>query len=314
MNDTTKIGVLVMAYGSPADRDAVEPYYTHIRRGRQPEKDALAELIQRYDAIGGSPLPGITRNQARVLTERLNRMSTGEVFLPFVGFKHASPFIEDAVAAMGAAGIERFVAVAMAPQYSAFSIDGYLQRAMAAARHAGVSMVASVRTWYREPAFTQYWAHAIRQLRPIAGHPGARRAVVFSAHSLPVQILGQHDPYPTEVADSARAIARAAGLGDYTFAWQSAGRTDEPWLGPPIETELRTLRENGVRDFLLCPVGFVADHLEVLYDDDIVCRQLIESLGGTYLRAPMPNANPEFMAAPADAVRRALQRGLVTPA
>lgn len=307
MSTLAKTGVLVMAYGSPVHRQDIARYYTHIRGGQPPAADALAELERRYAAIGGSQLAGITQQQAQVLADHLNHDAPNGTFLPFVGFKHAPPFIEDAVITMREAGVTRFVAVAMAPQYSAFSVEGYVRRAAAAARRAQLPMAAAVRSWCREPGFIRYWADGIRRVGARAAGDRARGAVIFTAHSLPTRILAQKDPYPTEVADSARAIARAAGIRHCALAWQSAGRTDEPWLGPAADAVLRRLHAEGIREFVFCPMGFVADHLEVLYDDDVVYRGLSESLGATYRRVPMPNADAGFMAAPARAVRNALR-------
>lgn len=304
------VGILVMAYGTPDHIAELPAYYTHIRQGRPPSAAQLEELGARYRAIGGSsPLGRVTRAQAEGLASELQTRFPDIDFRSIVGFKHARPFIEDAVAALHALGIRTVVPVVMAPHDSGSGIRSYFDRAAQAAENLGMNMCPAVSGWYRQPGFIQFWAMRIGAL--LSSLPPAelrRTLVVFSAHSLPIRVL-DGDPYPAQVTDSADLIAAAAGVGHHTVAWQSAGRTPEPWLGPDIRDVVRDAWDSGAyRDFIVCPIGFVSDHLEVLYDDDIECRALIETLGGRYLRPPMPNADRRFISCLSDAVAGSLSR------
>ncbi|MDP1807406.1 MAG: ferrochelatase, partial [Acidimicrobiales bacterium] len=231
-------GVLVMAYGTPATPEDVEAYYTHVRRGRPPTPEQLADLRRRYDAIGGtSPLLARTREQAAGIQAAL-----GDDFLVELGMKHATPFIEDGVAALAAAGVTRIVGVVLAPHYSALSVGEYSKRAEATATEAGVYLT-MVTSWHLAPGYVDLLAGFVQaEVERLAVEPVE---VVFTAHSLPTRILDMGDPYPDQLAETAAAVATQAGVERWSVGWQSAGRTPEPWIGPDILAVLPTLREAG---------------------------------------------------------------------
>ena len=287
-------GVLAMAYGTPATRADLEPYYTHIRRGRPPSPELLAELRARYDAIGGrSPLHEITEAQAAGLGAAL------DVHVA-VGYKHAPPFIEDAAAALLAAGVERVVGVVLAPHYSHMSIGEYAARAAKALGER--ARFAVVRSWATAPGYVEWLAEAVHAALARLGPAAAGAEVVFTAHSLPERILAAADPYPDELRATAEAVAGAARLARWRVAWQSAGRTAGPWLGPDILEVLPQIAAAGATGVVVCPAGFVADHLEVLYDLDIEAARAARELGLPFARTASPNADPRLAATLADAV------------
>ena len=283
----TPVGVLVMAYGTPATPDAVEAYYTHIRRGRPPSPEQLADLQRRYEAIGGtSPLLELTRGQAAGLQSEL-----GDGYRVELGMKHAPPFIEDGVTALKAAGVERSLGLVLAPHYSAMSVGEY------AARADGVDVIEQ---WWDAPGYIELLGNAVA--RRLATLPDGSE-VVFTAHSLPARILDTDDPYPEQLRATAEAVAGRARLTTWSHAWQSAGRTSEPWLGPDILEVLDDRAAAGRAGLLVCPCGFVSEHLEILYDLDVAARGRARSLDLPFARTAMPNTNPEFLATLADVVR-----------
>jgi ferrochelatase len=295
---SSPIAVLAMAYGTPASFAEIEPYYTHVRRGRAPSAEQLAELQVRYAAIGGSsPLRAIASAQVAALERELG--------LPVgLGYKHAPPFIEDAVAELAQQGVERIVGVVLAPHYSELSVGEYLQRLAAAAATARQSPeVSFVRQWHLEPAYLEYLAGALSAT--LTGLPQAAH-VLFTAHSLPARILESGDPYPEQLRATAAAVAEIAGLGDWDIAWQSAGRTSEPWLRPDVLESITALAATGVPAVAVCPAGFVSDHLEILYDLDIEARRRASALGIAFARTALPNDAPLLIEALAAAVRAAL--------
>lgn len=302
------IGILVMAYGTPRNNAELTPYYTHIRHGKPPSEELIMELSSRYRAIGGlSPLGRITHEQADSLAQDMNMRLPGTTFKSYVGFKHTHPFIEDAVESMHAEGIEKAVSIIMAPYHSTLSTQSYSDRAIMAAENLGSPTLFTISSWYRQPKFIAYWAQHIRtMLSLIPAQERQQTIVVFSAHSLPKQALIV-DPYSQQVLESAHHIAVAAGLDHYELAWQSAGRTSQSWLGPDIRCVTRELWGNGgYRNFIYCPIGFVSDHLEILYDNDIECRAVTDELGARYLRPAMPNTDDLFISCLGDAVAQAL--------
>ncbi|MGI8662259.1 MAG: ferrochelatase [Acidimicrobiales bacterium] len=286
------LGVVVMAYGTPRAPEDVEAYYTHIRRGRAPTPELLEDLRARYAAIGGaSPLWERTAEQARAIERAL-----GQGFSVAVGQKHAPPFIEDAVATMAAAGAERLVGVVLAPHHSRGSVGEYASRLSVAAEAAGLRAV-TIERWHDLPEWRAFQAAAVRE--GMASLP-ERTKVIFSAHSLPEKVL-VGDPYPDQLHESAAAIAAAAGLSRWSgwgLAWQSAGRTPDAWRGPDIRAVLRDLaatrRADGV---LVCPQGFTADHLEVLYDLDVEARAVATELDLRFERTRSLNADGTVFAA-----------------
>lgn len=311
------IGLLVMAYGTPPSPDAIGPFYTHIRHGQKPSDALLQDLKGRYRAIGGmSPLGRITKTQADALAAALNARDSGQSFKPYIGLKHAEPFIEDAVAAMHRDGITQALALALAPYDGNASVQDYGARAQAAAARLGGPTIIPVPGWYRQQKFIRYWAGQITAaFAAIPANNIRTTAVIFSAHSLPKTMPGASERYRSQLEESAQSIAQAARLAHYATAWQSAGKTTDTWLGPDIRELTRDLyRQGGYRGFVYCPTGFVADHLEVLYDLDIECRAVVNELGGRYIRPAMPNAAPLFIDGLSDAAMGALAQAMGVPA
>ena len=286
-------GVLVMAYGTPATPDDIEAYYTHVRRGRPPTPEQLADLRRRYEAIGGtSPLLDRTRAQASALAAAL-----GDGYRIELGMKHARPFIEDGVAALAEAGVREIVGLVLAPHYSSLSIGEYAARARKAAALHG-QWLEMVESWHREEGFVELLAQLVRDL-DVGG-----TEVVFTAHSLPVRILDEGDPYPSQLRETANVVAKRAALEQWSVGWQSAGRTPEPWIGPDILDVLRSRAAEGTTAVAVCPAGFTSDHLEVLYDLDIEAAALARDLGLSFARTRMPNDHPALAETLAEVVRR----------
>ena|SRR5699024_5979975 len=307
-----KIGLLVMAYGTPYKKEDIERYYTDIRHGRKPSQEALDDLTKRYEAIGGiSPLAKITENQAKALESKLNAMQDTYEFEVFIGLKHIEPFIEDAVESMADAGIDKAVSIVLAPHYSTFSVKSYNGRAQKSADQYGVTLT-SVEDWYDAPGFIQYWSEHIRQTYGEMTEEERQNAVlVVSAHSLPKKILQDNDPYPDQLNETARLIAEQTGIDAYAVGWQSEGNTPDPWLGPDVQDLTRELYEkNGYKAFVYAPVGFVSDHLEVLYDNDYECRVVCDELGVSYYRPEMPNTAPLFIDTLANVVMDQVKRDM----
>lgn len=298
------IGLLVMAYGTPSSPDTIDSFYTNIRHGQKPSEALLRDLENRYRAIGGiSPLARITKAQADGLAASLNARYPDQPFKTYIGQKYVEPFIEDAVAAMHQDGIAQAIALALAPYDGNASVKSYDDRAQDATARLGGPTITAVSGWYQQEKFKRYWAEQIRAaLAAIHEEEIETTVVIFSAHSLPQKMLGTNGGYRHQLEESARSIAQAAQLKHYATAWQSAGRTSDSWLGPDIRDLTRDLWRNGYRTFVYCPSGFVADHLEVLYDLDIECRAVVTDLGGRYLRPAMPNAAPLFIDCLSDAV------------
>ncbi|SMQ66478.1 ferrochelatase [Bacillus sp. OV166] len=293
-----KMGLLVMAYGTPYNLDDLERYYTHIRHGRKPTPEMIEELRSRYEAIGGiSPLAKITLEQAEKLEEHLNKIQQNIEFKMYLGLKHIQPFIEDAVHQMHADGIEEAVSIVLAPHFSTFSIKSYNGRAQEEAEKLGGLKIRTIESWYQEPQFIDYWAGKIKKIfDQMPEEEKADAVLIVSAHSLPEKILQFGDPYPSQLKETADLIAEQAGVKKYVVGWQSAGQTPEPWLGPDVQDLTRDLyKEHHYKAFVYAPVGFVSEHLEVLYDNDYECRKVTEELGVSYYRPEMPNAKEEFI-------------------
>ena len=302
-----RTAVLAMAYGTPATLSDLETYYTHIRGGRSPSPDLLEELRQRYEAIGGrSPLLEITRAQAAALKAAL-RVAGHDVEV-VVGMKHAPPFIEDAARDLIAAGIEHVIGLVLAPHYSSMSVGEYASRASAALGDGpGAPSFAMVRSWATAPGYVDWLADAVRVGLGQLGPAAARAEVVFTAHSLPERVVAGGDLYPGELCATAEAVARVAGLARWSVAWQSAGRTADPWIGPDILEVLPRIAEAGATGVVVCPAGFVADHLEVLYDLDIEAAAAARELVLPFARTRSPNADAGLIAALADIVAPLLE-------
>ena len=290
------VGVLAMAYGTPASPADVESYYTHIRRGRPPTPEQLADLQRRYDAIGGiSPLLEITRAQCGRLQDAL-----GDGFAVQLGQKHAAPFIEDGVESLAVAGVTSIVGLVLAPHYSAFSVGQYADRLAKAAAGHGLPST-TVESWHTLPAYLAFLADAVHDA--LAEVPDGAE-VVFTAHSLPQRITETGDPYPAQVRETAAEVAERRKLTRWSTGWQSAGRTPEPWLGPDILDVVRGRSRAGSPGLVACACGFTADHLEVLFDLDIEARGVAAEVGLPFARTRSLNDDPAVFAALADVVRR----------
>jgi ferrochelatase len=291
------MGLLVMAYGTPYTEDDIERYYTHIRRGRKPSEEALQDLKDRYKAIGGiSPLARITEDQANGLCKRLNELQDDIEFKMYLGLKHIEPFVEDGVEEMKKDGIEEAISIVLAPHFSTFSVKSYNGRAKETADKLGIKLT-SVESWYTEPKFIQFWSEKVSAaFAEMSEQERAKSCLIVSAHSLPEKIIANGDPYPDQLKETADLIAEAAGVKNYEIGWQSAGQTPEPWIGPDVQDLTRDLHEEkGYNSFVYTPVGFITDHLEVLYDNDYECKVVCDEIGATYRRPEMPNVDPLFI-------------------
>ena len=299
------IGVLLMAYGTPERLSDVEPYFRNIRGGQPPSPEAVAELTERYRAVGGgTPLLQITQSVAGLLEARLNRRGEDAAWRVSVGMKHWHPYIADAVERILADGVDELVALPLAPHYARMSADGYRE-----AVAQGVSRAASpplpvrfIESWRANPLFTSLIAQRIREAQARLDADPADVATLFTAHSLPARILDEDDPYPRELAESAAAIAKAAGLSSWRFAYQSAARTGAAWLGPDIAEAIEAIAREGIRNVLVVPFGFVCDHLEILFDVDIAAARAASGLGVRLARIEMPNDSPAFVEALCDII------------
>jgi protoporphyrin/coproporphyrin ferrochelatase len=289
--DMARAAVVLMAYGSPERLDDVPAYYADIRGGRPVRPEHLADLVERYRRLGiedGSPLNAVT-DQTRAALER-------EVGVPVLtGMKHWTPRIADAAERALAGGADTVVGLVLAPHYSRLSIGGYRRQLEGAL--AGRADLRFVESWHDEPGFVELLAERVR---------GTPAHVVFTAHSLPARTLEDGDPYEEQLLETAAAVAERAGLADWSFSYQSESATGEPWLGPDVLDHLADLRDRGVRDVLACPVGFVADHLEIRWDLDTEAAERAGALGIRFARIEMPNADPAFVRVLAGIVRRCL--------
>lgn len=283
--------VVLMAYGSPDRIEDVPAYYADIRGGRPVRPELLADLTERYRRLGIEE-----SNPLNEITERTRAALEAQLDVPvFTGMKHWTPRIADAAEAALAAGASRVAGLVLAPHYSRLSIAGYRQQLEDAL--AGRAELAFVDSWHDEPGFVELLADRIR---------GTGAHVVFTAHSLPARILDEGDPYQEQLLETSRLVADAAGVDDWSFSYQSESPTGEPWLAPDILDHLAALHDQGVADVLLCPVGFVADHLEIRWDLDAEAQERARELGMTLARIEMPNADPAFVAVLAGIARRAL--------
>ncbi|MEW6048290.1 MAG: ferrochelatase [Bacillota bacterium] len=306
-------GVLLMAYGSPERVEDLEAYYTHIRGGRPPSPELLSELRARYERIGSrSPLAQVTFRQAQALERRL-KCAGGRPWKVYVGMRHWRPWILDAVSQMAADGVRQGVGLALAPHASRMSTGAYLEaarRALAQIDEAARPALRFVESWADHPLFVEALARRVQYALEQAGVTGVEAdgagrdevgdwAVLFTAHSLPERILSWGDPYPQELERTCRAVAARLGItgARWRFAYQSQGRTPEPWLGPALDDVLRQMASESVRRVVVCPAGFVSDHLEVLYDIDVEAAALARQLGIELFRTDSLNDAPDFIEA-----------------
>ena len=291
--------VLLMAYGTPRRPEDIEAYYTDVRRGRPPTPELLADLVRRYAAIGGvSPLLERTEAQATGLHRALEARAPGQ-FRVELGLKHAAPFIEETVERLVRERVRQIVGLVLAPHYSAFSVGQYLARARERAAVLDPTLeVLGIEEWHLEPAYLDFLATEVAA--GLAALP-ARTKVLFSAHSLPSRIVDLGDPYPDQLRATAEAVV--ARLGDsagagWDIAWQSAGRTPEPWLGPDVRDVIRDVAATGEAEgVLVCPCGFVSDHLEILYDLDLEARAVADEAGIAFARTAVLNDDADVLGA-----------------
>jgi len=283
--------VVLMAYGSPERLADVPAYYSDIRGGRPIRPELLADLVERYRRLGiedGSPLNAITEAARAALEQELG-------FPVYTGMRHWTPRIAEAAERALAGGAERVVGLVLAPHYSGMSIGRY--RALLEEALDGRAELLFVERWGEEPGFVGLLADRVR---------GTEAHVVFTAHSLPARIVEEGDPYRDELLETSRLVAEEAGVEGWSFSFQSESPTGEPWLGPDILDHLADLRGRGVGSVLLCPVGFVADHLEIKWDLDTEARERADELGLELARIELPNADAAFVEVLAGLVRRAL--------
>jgi ferrochelatase len=313
---TAPVGVLVMAYGTASGPDDIERYYTDIRGGRAPAPEHLRELRDRYAAIGNVfPLLDTTRAQAVGLADRLS--GEGTTYRAYLGMKHSAPSIPEAVARMREEGIERAVGIVMAPHWSGMSVETYIERVRAALDELwGGPSFSFVRSYHAHPSFVKFLAARVSDaLEHLTPTERAGAMVLFTAHSLPTRVMdnGSLRCKTCDCADSCRyrdglqetadLVARTIGLERYGIAWQSAGRTTDPWWGPPVEESILESAALGHRAVVVCSAGFVADHLEILYDLDIEAKAAAEGAGIRFVRTTMPNADADYLDVLAEVVR-----------
>lgn len=315
----TPIGVLLMAYGSPNTLDEVLPYYTDVRGGQAPSPEHLAVVYDHYARVGGNTgLLAISEAQVAALQARLDEVAPG-AYRVYLGMRHWRPFITDVVRQMAADGVREAVGIALAPHDSRISVGGYIAKveaglaALAQEPGAPTMRFTFVRSWHVDPHFLWLLAERVKAARVEAFAPGEQGGVhvIFTAHSLPQRVLEWNDPYPTQLRETVAGVTQLLGLDEaqWTLAYQSAGRTDEPWLGPSILDVLPQLAARGVKAALVCPIGFVADNLEILYDIDIDFRERAAAAGVHLERIAMPNADPLLIEALLTAVQQATQAG-----
>jgi ferrochelatase len=296
----TRVGVLVMAHGTPRSLDELPAFYTEIRRGSPPPPELLADLERRYRTIGGtSPLNERTAAQVEGIGRALERRAPGR-FCVAGGAKFAPPRIADAVSSLARAGVGSIVGLVLTPHFSSASVGDYARRARAAVDalspdEGGPLELEMIEHWHRArglvPLVAERVADALGQLPSGARHDAE---VLFTAHSIPARLVEDGDPYPAQVLEEATAIAQTLGLHRWSVAWQSAGRTDDAWLGPDVRDVIASLPGTGASGVVVCPVGFVSDHLEVLYDVDIEARGVAERVGVAFARTASLNDDPRF--------------------
>lgn len=295
--------MLLMAYGTPSSEDEIAPYLAAIRHGRPSRPEIVEELKQRYRKIGGhSPLLEITNAQASALQEELN--ANRAIVRVHVGMKHWHPYIHEVVPQILRDNPNRIVALVLAPHYSQMSIGGYRQALDKTLSNSSSVRVDFVESWYDNPLFHQAVAEKVRDA--LHKFPASAKVeVVFTAHSLPERILELNDPYPSQFQASSRAVADLVSLDEWSFAYQSAGMTGEKWLGPDILEKLSSYSAG--ENVLVVPIGFVADHLEILYDIDVEAQEFAKGQGLRLIRSESLNTSPTFIQALADVVKRRLE-------
>jgi ferrochelatase len=311
-----QVGVLIMAHGTPQHREDIAAFYTRIRRGRPPSPEQLAELEGRYAAIGGlSPLTERTLAQVDGVRAALEARAPGRYVVAY-GAKHAAPLIEEAAAALIRAGVDEVIGLVLTPHGSSLGSQEYFDRAEAALGEAAAGgeerPFTAVSPWYAKPGLVTLLAERVNDARRAigggeSGHSGeSRYPVIFTAHSLPERVRDEGDTYPMQLEESAQLVATAAGVQRRQVAWQSAGRTPEPWLGPDIRDVVRQLAQtDDVDGVVVCPIGFVTDHLEVLYDLDVELAAVAADVDLPFIRTASLNDDPRFIDVLADVIMAA---------
>ncbi len=295
-----KFGVILMAHGSPDSVDEMEEYLNHVMKRRRPTSQIVEELKSRYSLIGGrSPLLEITRAQAKGLEERLGSIPV------FVGMRHWHPFFDEVLPEITESGVTDLIAIAMMPHYSTISVGAYMSELeTAVSKHSADLKIIEVKSWYRAPRYLSAWRENIKEgLAAFQEDVRPHVSILFTAHSIPEEIIRQGDPYELELFGTVHGILEGIQIQDWHFAYQSASGSAEKWLGPDVDTKLEELSLKGVKHVLVVPVGFVADHVEVLYDLDILHRSKAQSLGIDYRRVKSLNTNLRLLDALAEIVR-----------
>lgn len=289
-----KKGLLFLSYGSPLSKDDLVPYMTSIRRGRVPTEEEIANLTKRYDTIGqweNVELQTMAECQYRTLLTLLPTMPSA------IGFLHMKPSIADAVDSLVQQGVEHIIAIVTATFFTALGTGAYEKQVQAAISNYDNVTFDFIRSWWDQPTFKEYWVKAVSNCVNI----NKDLFVIFSAHSIP--LINNHggDSYALALEESAKEIAEHCKLPKWTVAWQSAAPHGQ-WLGPTVEDAINEALQTGVDRIVFVPFGFVSNHVEVLYDNDVECKELVEAKGATYMRAPMPNCNEIFLQAMASAI------------
>lgn len=289
-----KKGLLFLSYGSPVSKDDLVPYMTSIRRGRVPTEEEIANLTKRYDTIGqweNVELQTMAECQYRTLLTLLPSMPSA------IGFLHMKPSIADAVDSLVQQGVEHIIAIVTAPFFTALGTGAYEKQVQSAISKYDTVTFDCIRSWWDQPTFKEYWVKAVSKCVNI----NKDLFVIFSAHSIP--LINNHggDSYALALEESAKEIAEHCKLPKWTVAWQSAAPHGQ-WLGPTVEDAINEALQTGADRIVFVPFGFVSNHVEVLYDNDVECKELVEAKGATYMRAPMPNCNEIFLQAMASAI------------
>lgn len=301
---------MIMAYGGPNSLDEVPAFLDDIRRGRPTPQELVDEITERYAQIGGrSPILELTTAQATSIERELNALDDGREYRCYVGMRHWHPYIEAVVPEMLEDGVDLVAGAVMAPHFSRMSVGAYMGKLEKALKEQASDVpTVQVRSWKDEPAFIESVASKI--LQAMDDHFPDKQLdetmVLFTAHSLPARVVESGDPYREEILASVELVAKQLGLEKYRFAFQSQGATADPWLGPSVEETLEEFAAEGIKDLLFVPIGFVCDHVEVLFDVDIEHRQQAEELGIRLERTNMLNDDPGLAKAVASAVRSAV--------
>ena len=309
-DDKRRVGVMIMAYGGPNSLEDVPPFLDDIRRGRPTPQELVDEITERYELIGGSsPILGLTKAQAQSIERELNATDECNTYRCYVGMRHWHPYIEEVVPEMLDGGVDLVAGAVMAPHFSRMSVGAYMGKLSKALKEQGAEVpIVQVQSWKDEPDFidsiTSRIQNALESHYPDSEINDVH--VLFTAHSLPARVIESGDPYREEILTSVELVAEKLGLTNYRFAFQSQGASGDAWLGPTVEETLDELAKDGTKELLFVPIGFVCDHVEILFDVDIEHRQQAEDLGIRLERTEMLNDDPGLAKAVARAVQTAV--------